>query len=169
MAIFIDREGQRIGGSKRGKERRSSFENKRNEPRKIHLFRVDEWKSLKFQRRASQPASQPPSQTAYGEYGEDRGEHEERGWWKFCTLVRKGGCSREKHREAGSRDKGGRLPHRPARVPFPYTVINEPIPEIKQPAIKVTEFPAKAKAFSNQRIISNLWIRCSADNSSTVI
>lgn len=25
--------------------------------------------------------------------------------------------------------------HRPARVPFPYTVINEPIPEIKQPAI----------------------------------
>lgn len=59
MAIFIDREGQRIGGSKRGKERRSSFENKRNEPRKIHLFRVDEWKSLKFQRRASQPASHP--------------------------------------------------------------------------------------------------------------
>lgn len=91
----------------------------------------------------SQPASQPPSQTAYGEYGEGRGEHEERGRGKFCTLVRKGGCSREKHREAGSRDKGGRLPrrlhHRPARVPFPYTVINEPIPDIKQPTIKVTE------------------------------
>lgn len=51
------------------------MENKRNEARKIHLFRVDEWKSLKFQRRASQPTSQ----TAYGEYGEGRGEHEERG------------------------------------------------------------------------------------------
>lgn len=49
------------------------FKNKRNEPRKIHLFRVDEWKSFKFQRRVSQLARLPTGNT------KSRGEHEERG------------------------------------------------------------------------------------------